>query len=119
MATTKKATNLELGYAAYMSEKEATEKAAFGPRPSKVAREWYETKWRTQPELHEKIAAAAKVEEFQAEIKSGVRGKISVNAQLNFIAEMFMKTYEEKFGPLPSPKDIAALKRYAAAKMKK
>lgn len=110
---------MEFGYADYMSEKEAAERAAFGPKPTKVVRDWYETKWRTQPELYRKLLAAAKIEENKAELDTGMRGKISANAQLNFAVEAFINDYETKFGPLPDPKDTAALKRYAQAAHKK
>jgi hypothetical protein len=102
---------MELGYVERMSQKDADER--FGPRPLPRARQQYETKWRTEPALYEKVRAAAAVEECKAELESGGEVKISVNAQLNFIVEQFIATYEQKFGPLPSPDDKAALKKYA------
>lgn len=108
---------MELGYVERMSQKDAEER--FGPRPVPRARTTYETKWRTEPALYEKVAAAAAVEECKAELESGGQVKISVNAQLNFIVEQFIATYEEKFGALPDPKDAAALKRYAQSSLKK
>lgn len=107
----------ELAYAERMSQKDA--EGRFGPRPPPRAREVYETKWRTEPALHEKVRAAAAVEECKAELESGGEVKISVNAQLNFIVEQFIATYEERFGALPDPTDTAALKRYAQAALKK
>lgn len=108
---------MELGYVERMSQKDAEER--FGPRPLPRARSTYETKWRTEPALYEKVRAAAAVEECKAEAESGGEVKISVNAQLNFIVEQFIMTYEEKFGPLPDPEDKTALKRYAQAALKK
>lgn len=107
----------ELGYVEVMSEKDALKR--FGPRPQPRAKTQYETKWRTEPALYEKVQAAALVEECKAENESGSEVKISVNAQLNFIVERFIATYEEMFGPLPDPKDKTALKRYAQASLKK
>lgn len=108
---------MDLGYAELMSEKEAAERAAFGPKPTKVVHKWYETKWRTEPALHAKVAAVARVEELQAELNSGAKGKISVNAQVNFALEAFIKTYEAQFGPLPAASDAQALRRYAKKKL--
>lgn len=108
---------VDFDYVELMDEKEAAKKTAFGPTPTKVVREWYETKWRTEPVLHEKVASAAKVEEFEAELRSGAKGKISVNAQVNFALEAFIKTYEAQFGTLPPKSATAALKRYAKHKL--
>lgn len=108
---------MELGYVERMSQEDAEKR--FGPRPQPRAQTLYETKWRTEPALYEKVHAAALVEECKAELESGGKVKISVNAQLNFIVERFIATYEEMFGPLPDPKDKSALKRYAQASLKK
>jgi hypothetical protein len=108
---------MELGYVERMSQKDAEER--FGPRPVPRARTTYETKWRTEPALYEKVAAAAAVEACKAELESGGEVKISVNAQLNFIVEQFIATYEERFGALPDPEDKAALKKYAQAALKR
>lgn len=108
---------MEFGYVEEVSQKTTDER--FGPRPLPRARSTYETKWRTEPALYEKIRAAAAVEECKAELESGGAVKISVNAQLNFIIEQFIATYEEKFGALPNPDDKKALRNYAAAALKK
>ncbi len=110
---------MDLGYAEYMSQKDAEERAAFGPRPQRRVRNTYETKWRTEEALAKKVRAAAAVEECKAELEGGGEVEISVNAQLNFIVEQFIMTYEEKFGPLPDASDKAALKKYAQAALKK
>jgi len=107
---------MDLGYAEYMSLKEEAEREAFGPRPQPKKKHNYETKWRTERALAEKVLAIAKAEGFAAEFENPTVGsttEISLNAQLNFIVEGFVKTYEKKFGPVPSAKDDVGLKRYA------
>lgn len=110
---------MDLGYAEYMSQKDAEAREAYGPRPPRKLEKPHTAKWRTDPALYEKVVAAAAVEECKAELEGGGKVEISVNAQLTFIIKQFILTYEEKFGPLPDQKDKAALRRYAQAALKK
>lgn len=107
---------MDVGYAALMSQKEAEEREQFGPRPSRKKKNDYETKWRTWTELYLKVQAIAAVEQQKSILEGGPEDvEISVNAQVNYIVDQFVRTYEKKFGPLPDAKDEAALKRYARA----
>lgn len=109
----------EVEYVQLMSQKDS--QGRFGPRPQPRAQSFYETKWRTEPSLYKKVRAAAAVEGCKAETESDQKGqvKISVNAQLNFIVEQFIATYEERFGALPDPDDESAVKRYAQKSLAK
>lgn len=110
---------MDFGYAELMEKKDAEAREAFGPRPPRKVERPHTAKWRTDPALYEKVVAAAAVEECKAELESGGKVEISVNAQLTFIIKQFILTYEEKFGPLPDPKDKSALRRYAKAALDK
>ena len=115
---------VDVGYAERMSQKDAEEREAFSPRPTRKKKNDYETKWRCPRALYEKVLAVAKVEASKATLEANeIEGdedlEISVNAQLNFIAQKFIETYEEKFGTLPDAKDDAAVRKYARTAINK
>jgi len=107
---------MDLGYAEYMSQKDAEK--PFAPTPVRRTKP-HEAKWRTDKALIDKVAAIAAVEACKAELESGVPSEISFNSQLTHIAKQFVLTYEEKFGNLPNAKDAVTVKRYAQSLLKK
>lgn len=109
---------LLVSYAEAMNDKTA-EREAFGPRPEKKGSRRHEMKFRLSPALFAKLQALAKVEhEIHKATAGDAAGHISDNAQLVFILEEYVNTYEEEHGPLPDPRDAEAVKKHARQRTK-
>lgn len=109
---------LLVGYAEYMSEKNAPESEAFGPRPKRKASKRHDMKFRVDPVLFAKLGALAEIESRLAKLDDPESGHISDNAQLHHILQVAVEKYELKHGALPASDDETSIQRHVRARSK-
>ena len=108
------------GYADYMSQKDQSEREAYGPRPERsTSADRHVMNFRVEPMLFKKLQALAEIENGVNRAEKGAKAAhISTNAELHYILETAVKEYEKKHGSIPGPEDDAGIQRHVRARTK-
>lgn len=106
-------------YSDIVSHRTDADREQWGPRTErKVTAARHEMKFRIDKDLFAKLQSLAKIEYGVAKVENDRAGHISDNAELHYILETAINTYEEKYGSLPEPSDETAIQRHVRARTK-
>lgn len=108
-----------LSYDDVMSQKAESGREVYGPRPVRTTTTQRKSlNFRVEPELLKKLEGLAEIENGVALSEDPKSGHISINAELHYILEEFVRGYERLYGAIPDPDDRAALARHVKARTK-
>ena len=108
-----------LSYDDVMSQKAESDREVFGPRPVRTTTTHRKSlNFRVEPELLRKLEALAEIEGEVAKAEDPKAGHISINSELHYILEEFIRGYERLYGAIPAPEDKAAMTRHVKARTK-
>lgn len=104
-------------YAGYMSQKGEEAREAFGPRRERAtSAERKSINFRMEPYLLRKLAGLTAIENAVARAENSKAAHISLNAEIHYILEEFIKGYEKQYGSIPDEEDVASINRHVKAR---
>lgn len=102
-----------------MSQKAEERREAFGPRPERATSvERKSLNFRMEPWLLVKLSGLTAIENGVAKAENPKAGHISLNAEIHYILEEFVREYEEQYGSIPEEEDKSSIARHVKARTK-
>jgi hypothetical protein len=102
-----------------MSQKGEDAREAFGPRRERAtSAERKSMNFRMEPLLLQKLTGLTAIENGVARAENPKAAHISLNAEIHYILEEFVRGYEKQYGSIPDEEDAAAISRHVKARTK-
>lgn len=102
-----------------MTQKAEEGRDAFGPRPERsTSVERKSLNFRMEPWLLVKLSGLTAIENGVAQSENPKAGHISLNAEIHYVLEEFVRGYEKQYGSIPAADDKASVARHVKARTK-
>lgn len=102
-----------------MNQKAEEGREAFGPRPERsTSAERKSINFRVEPNLLLKLKGLTAIEDGVSRAGNPKAAHISLNAEIHYVLEEFVREYEKQYGSIPSDDDLPAVARHVKARTK-
>jgi hypothetical protein len=102
-----------------MSQKSEEAREAFGPRRERATSTARKSlNFRMEPELLQKLSGLTAIENGVARAENDKAAHISLNAEIHYILEEFIRGYEKQYGSIPDEEDTNSIARHVKARTK-
>jgi hypothetical protein len=102
-----------------MSQKSDEAREAYGPRRERsTSVERKSINFRMEPLLLKKLAGLTEIENGVAKAENPRAAHISLNAEIHYILEEFVRGYEKQYGSIPDENDTTSIGRHVKARTK-
>lgn len=102
-----------------MSQKAEEGREAFGPRPERsTSMERKSLNFRMEPLLLAKLTGLVAIENGVAHAENPKAGHISLNSEIHYILEEFIRGYESQYGSIPDKDDKNGIARHVKSRTK-
>jgi hypothetical protein len=106
-------------YDALMSQKGDEAREAFGPRRERAtSHERKSVNFRLEPLLLKKLLGLTAIENGVAKAENPKAAHISLNAEMHYVLEEFVRSYEKLYGSVPDAEDATAVARHVKSRTK-
>jgi hypothetical protein len=102
-----------------MSDKREETREAFGPRRERATSvERKSINFRMEPLLLRKLLGLTAIENGVAKAENQKAAHISLNAEIHYVLEEFIRGYEKQYGSIPDEEDAPGVTRHVKARTK-